>query len=148
MKIEKFPNGCEVLSIDDLNYEKIDQESLKKGLIDWCKADRNKWLDKPVNAIYNDLYLPIRKVRFDSLPDEDREKYIKDNKPFGISMDMIKNNSMIRYAIARIKMYGTPEKFIEVHGEYAFRRFFIKEKGASTDTRWEVIEELINKGFD
>ena len=148
MKIEKFPNGCEVLSIDDLNYEKIDQESLKKDLIDWCKADRKEWLDKPVNVIYNDLYLPIRKVRFFSLPDEDREKYINDNKPFGISMDMIKNNAMLRYAVARIKMYGSKEKFIEVHGEYAFNRFFTKEKGASTDTRWEVIEELINKGFD
>ena len=148
MKLEKFPNGCEVLSIDDLDYEKIALESLKKDLIDWCKADRNKWLDKPVNDIYRNLYIPIRKERFESLPPEELEKYIKDNKPFGISMDMIKNNSMIRYAIARIKMYGTPEKFIEVHGEYAFRRFFIKEKGASTDTRWEVIEELINKGFD
>ena len=47
-----------------------------------------------------------------------------------------------------VKMYGTPEKFIEVNGEYAFNRFFVKETGAKLDTRWETIIELMNNGFD
>ena len=149
MKKEKFPNGCEVLSIDDVDYQKIAQDSLKKDLIDWCKADRVKWLREPLNAIYANLYLPTRKEKFDNLPLEEKAKYLKEGgKTFGISMDMIKNNAMIRYAIERVKMYGSPEKFIEVHGEYAFNRFFVKETGAKLDTRWETIVELITNGFD
>lgn len=148
MKNEVFPNGCAVLSFDDLDYNKINEDSLKKDLIDWCKADRVKWLREPLNALYNDLYVPTRKMRFESLPSEVRNEYIEKNKVFGISMDMIKSNAMIRQAIARVKMYGTPEKFIEAHGEYAFNRFFVKETGAKLDTRWETIIELMNNGFD
>lgn len=148
MKNEKFPNGCGVLSLDDLDYEKIAADSLKKDLVDWCKADRQKWLTMAVNDIYGNLYLPTRKERFDALSEETKAEYIEKHIVFGISMDTIKTNAMLRYAIERIKLYGTREKFIEANGEYAFNRFFVKEKGSQLDTRWETIEELINKGFD
>ena len=148
MKNEKFPNGCGVLSFDDLDYEKIAADSLKKDLVDWCKADRQKWLTRAVNDIYDNLYLPTRKERFDALPEEKKAEHIEKHIAFGISMDMIKTNAMLRYAMERVKMYGTREKFIEVNGEYAFNRFFVKEKGSQLDTRWETIEELINNGFD
>ena len=116
MKNEKFPNGCGVLSLNDLDYEKIAADSLKE--------------------------------RFDALPEETKAEYIEKHIVFGISMDAIKTNAMLRYAIERVKLYGTREKFIEANGEYAFNRFFVKEKGSQLDTRWETIEELINKGFD
>ena len=144
MKNEVFNNGCAKLSFDDLDYNKINLESLKKDLIDWCKADRKKWLREAVNTIYDDLYIPTRIERFNNLPEEIK----KEKKAFGISCDTIKSNALIRQAIERIKLYGTREKFIEVHGEYAFNRFFAKETGAKLDTRWETIEELIKNGFD
>lgn len=34
MKNKKFPNGCGVLLLDDLDYEKIAADSLKKDLVD------------------------------------------------------------------------------------------------------------------
>jgi hypothetical protein len=148
MKNEEFQNGCAILSFDDLDYDKIAQESLKKDLVDWCKADREKWLREDVKVIYDDLYLPIRKERFDSLPEEEKSKYFEKNLPFGINMDMIKSNAIIRYAIERVKLYGTKDKFIEVHGEYALNRFFVREPGSKLDTRWETIEELIKTGFN
>jgi len=149
MKRESFPNGCEVLSINDLNYEKIAQDSLKKDLVDWCKANREEWLKMDVNIIYEALYIPTRKVLFDALPLEEKAEYLKKGgKTFGISMDAIKNNAMIRYAIEYVKMYGSPEAFIKAHGEYAFNRFFTKEAGAKLDTRWETIVGLIDNGFD
>jgi hypothetical protein len=148
MRNEKYHNGCELLSLDDLDYNKIASESLKKDLVDWCKADRKKWLDKPLNYVYSNLYLPIRSERFSSLPNEEKNNYIEKKKAFGIGMDSIKTNAMLRYAIERIKFYGTKENFIEAHGEYAFNRFFAKEPGSKLDTRWETIEELIKNGFD
>ena len=148
MRNEIYPNGCGILSLDDLDYNKMASESLKKDLVDWCKADRQKWLTRTVNDIYDNLYLPTRKERFDELPEETKVEYIEKHIVFGISMDTIKTNAMLRYAVERVKLYGTREKFIEVHGEYAFNRFFVKEKGSQLDTRWETIEELINKGFD
>ena len=148
MKNEIFPSGCAILSVDDLNYDKIAQDSFKKDLVDWCKADREKWLREDLNTIYRDLYLPIRQQRFNELPEDKKTELIEKNQSFGISMDMIKSNAMIRYAIERVKTYGTKENFIETHGEYAFNRFFLREAGAKLDTRWEVIEELIKNGFD
>ena len=148
MRNEIYPNGCGILSLDDVDYNKIAAESLKKDLVDWCKADRQKWLTRAANDIYDNLYLPIRKERFDALPEEVKAEYIEKHIVFGISMDMIKTNAMLRYAVERVKLYGTREKFIEVHGEYAFNRFFVKEKGAQLDTRWETIVDLIEKGFD
>lgn len=148
MKNEVFNNGCAKLSFDDLDYDKINEDSLKKDLIDWCKGGRKKWLREAVKAIYDDLYIPTRKERFNNLPEEVKNELIEKKKVFGISCDVIKNNASIRQAIARIKLYGTKEKFIEVHGEYAFNRFFVKETGAKLDTRWETIEELIKNGFD
>ena len=143
MKFEKYPNGCGWLRVDDLDAEKIALESVKKDLIDWCKADRGKWLTEPLNAIYANLYIPIRNERFNSLPEEDKDK------PFGIKMDIIKNNALIRYNIERVKMYGSPEKFIEAHGEFIFNRVFCKpEKGSKLDLSWKSIEEKINNGFD
>ena len=147
MRKKKFPNNCELLSLDDLDYNKIASESLKKDLVDWCKADRKEWIDKPLNHVYAALYLPTREKIFSSLSDEEKNDYIEKKKAFGISMDAIKTNAMLRYAIERAKFYGSKEKFIETHGEYAFKRFFIKESGSKLDTRWETIEELIKKGF-
>lgn len=148
MRNEIYQNGCGILALDDLDYAKIASESLKKDLVDWCKADRQKWLREDVKTIYDDLYLPTREERFNSLPEEVRNEYIEKHIVFGISMDMIKTNAMLRYSIARVKHYGTREKFIEVHGEYAFNRFFTKEPKSKLDTRWETIEELIKSGFD
>jgi hypothetical protein len=148
MKNEIYPNGCAILSFDDLDYNRIAQDSLKKDLVDWCKADREKWLKEAVNTIYDELYIPTRAERFENLPDDVRNEYIEKKKVFGISCDVIKCNALIRYAIERVKMYGTKEKFIEIHGEEAFNRFFLKEAGAKLDTRWEIIEELIENGFD
>ena len=142
MKKEKFPNGCEVLSIDDVDYQKIAQDSLKKDLIDWCKADRKEWLRNDLNTIYNVLYIPTRTAMFDKLSDEEKKK------PFGIQMDTIKNNCIIRQAVARVKMCGTKENFIAQHGEHVFNRFFRHDKGTTLDTRWEVIEDLIKNGFE
>lgn len=143
MNINYYKNCCITLSFDDLDYNKIASESLKKDLVDWCKADRKKWLRTSVNYIYEQLYLPTRKKRFDSLPEEEQIKYVKEKKPFGISMDVIKKNALYRYNIERIKMYKTKENFIKVHGEYAFNRFF-----CGPDLEWETIEDLIIKGFD
>lgn len=140
--IKKFNNGCGVIELHDLDFDKIAQESLKKDLIDWCKADRKEWVKEDLNTIYNVLYLPTRNYRFVRLSDEDKKK------PFGVSMDTIKSNAMLRYAIARVKLYGSKENFIKEHGEFVFNRFFVKEKGSSLDTRWESIEELIKNGFD
>ena len=148
MRNEVYPNGCGLLSLDDLDYNKIASDSLKKDLVDWCKADRQKWLTEPLNHVYNNLYLPMRKEKFESLPEEVRNEYTEKKKVFGVDMDTIKTHAMLRYAIERIKLYGTKEKFIEIHGEYAFNRFFVKEKGSKIDTRWETIEELIKTGFD
>jgi hypothetical protein len=140
---EIYPNGCGILSINDINAEKISLESLKKDLIDWCKADRKKWLVEPLNAIYANLYKPTRDERFNSLSEEEKKK------PFGINMDIIKINAMIRYNIERIKMYGSPEKFIEKYGEFIFNRIFCKpEKNSKLDLRWEIIENKMNNGFD
>ena len=56
---------------------------------------------------------------------------------------------MIRYNIERVKMYGSPEKFIEIHGEFVFKRVFCKpEKGSKLDLSWEFIEKLIEDGFE
>jgi len=140
--IKKFNNGCGVIELHDLDFDKIAQESLKKDLIDWCKADRKEWLKNDLKAIYNVLYIPTRKHRFDLLSDEDKKK------PFGVSMNTIKSNTMLRYAIARVKLYGSKENFIKEHGEFVFNRFFVKEKDSSLDTRWETVEELIKNGFD
>jgi hypothetical protein len=149
MKNESFDNGCAILSFDDIDYNKIAAESLKKDLVDWCKADREKWLRRAVNDIYDNLYLPTRKERFESLSEEEKEKYSKEKKPFGISMDAIKKNALYRYNIERMKIYGSPEKFIEVHGEYAFNRFFCAPDGHSKlDLRLELMVELIKNGFD
>ena len=143
-----FPNGCGVLSLNDLDYQKIASDSIKKDLVDWCKADRQKWLTKPINEIYNNLYLPTRNERYNSLPNDVKAEYVEKNKPYGISMDEIKTNALLRYAIERVKLYGTKEKFIELNGEYAFERFFCKEAGSKLDTRWETVKELLDKGFD
>ena len=140
--IKKFNNGCGVIELHDLNFDEVAQESLKKDLIDWCKADRKEWLKNDLKAIYDALYMPTRKHRFDLLSDEEKKK------PFGISMDTIKSNAMLRYAIARVKLYGSKENFIKEHGEFVFNRLFVKEKGSSLDTRWESIEGLIKNGFD
>lgn len=131
MKREIFTNGCEILSFDDLDYAKISSDSMKKDLIDWCETDREIWINQDVKTIYNNLYLPAR-----------------DKKGLSINMDTIKHNAMLRYAIERIKLYKTKENFIKVHGEYAYNRFFLKEKGSKLDTRWETVEELIKNGFD
>ena len=149
MKNEIYPNGCAILSFDDLNYNKIAQDSFKKDLIDWCKADREKWLREDVKAIYDDLYLPTRNDRFENLPDDVRNEYIEKKKVFGIDNNIIKKNALYRYNIERIKMYGSKEKFIEAHGQYAFDRFFcIPEDGSKLDLSWEFIEELMKNGFD
>lgn len=108
----------------------------------WYKADRKKWLKNDLNTIYNVLYIPIRNEKFSKLDDEAKEK------PFGLSMDVVKRNAMLRYAIARVKLYGTIDNFIKEHGEFVFHRFFNKEKGSGLDTRWENIEALIENGFD
>lgn len=141
-KIEKYNNGCGRIIINDINYEEIALDSLKKDLIDWCKADRKEWLKNDLNAIYEALYIPTRNARFEELDEEARKK------PFGINMDMIKSNAMLRYAIARVKLYGTKEKFIKQHGEFVFNRFFVKEKGSGLDTRWETVEKIIEDGFE
>lgn len=141
-EIRKFNNGNGVIVVNDIDHDKIAHESFKKDLIDWCKADRKEWLKNDLNTIYNVLYLPTRKEKFDLLTDEEKKK------PFGISMDTIKSNAMLRYAIARVKLYGNKDNFIKEHGEFVFNRFFVKEKGSSLDTRWETVEELIKNGFD
>jgi hypothetical protein len=138
-KIEKYNNGCGRIIINDINYEEIALDSLKKDLIDWCKADREKWLKNDLNTIYEALYIPTRKARFELLDDEVKKK------PFGINMDVIKGNAMLRYAIARVKLYNSSENFIKEHGEFVFNRFFRKD--GNLDTRWETIEELIKNNF-
>ena len=139
-KIEKYNNGCGRIIINDINYEEIALDSLKKDLIDWCKADREKWLKNDLNTIYEALYIPTRKARFELLDDEAKKK------PFGINMDIIKGNAMLRYAIARVKLYNSSENFIKEHGEFVFNRFFRKD--GNLDTRWETIEELIKNNFN
>ena len=141
-KVEVFNNGCGVITLDDIDYKKIVIDSLKKDLIDWCKADRERWLGEEINTIYRALYIPTRTVWFNDLDEESKKK------PFGINMDTIKSNAMLRYAIARVKLYGSKENFIKEHGEEVFNRFFTKDKGSSLDTRWETLEGLIEKGFN
>jgi len=149
MRNEIYQNGCGLLSVDDIDAEKISLESLKKDLIDWCKVDRKKWLAEPLNVIYANLYKPTRDERFNSLSEEDKKEYIEKNKPFGINMDIIKNNAMIRYNIERVKIYRSPEKFIELYGEFVFNRVFCKpEKGSKLDLSWKFIEDKMNNGFD
>lgn len=145
MRIDIFPNGCGVSSLDDLDYNKIASESLKIDLIDWCKGDREKWLRTSVNDVYDNLYLPTRKERFESLPKDVKNEYIEKNKVFGINMDTIKSNALIRYAMARVKYYGTKENFISKHGDFALERYFPEDSKASIS--WEKAEELINNGF-
>jgi hypothetical protein len=139
-KIEKYNNGCGRIIINDINYEEIALDSLKKDLIDWCKADREEWLKNDLNTIYETLYIPARNARFEELDEEAKKK------PFGINMDAIKGNAMLRYAIARVKLYGSSENFIKEHGEFVFNRFFRKD--GNLDTRWETIEELIKNNFN
>ena len=139
-KIEKYNNGCGRIIINDINYEKIALDSFKKDLIDWCKADREEWLKNDLNTIYEALYSPTRKARFELLDDEAKKK------PFGINMDVIKGNAMLRYAIASVKLYNSSENFIKEHGEFVFNRFFRKD--GNLDTRWETIEELIKNNFN
>ena len=139
-KIEKYNNGCGRIIINDINYEKIALDSFKKDLIDWCKADREEWLKNDLNTIYEALYIPTRKAKFELLDDEAKKK------PFGINMDVIKGNAMLRYAIARVKLYNSSENFIKEHGEFVFNRFFRKD--GNLDTRWETIEELIKNNFN
>ena len=141
-EIKVFNNGCGIIKINDIDYDKIAYESFKKDLIDWCKADRKEWLKNDLNTIYNALYIPTRNAMFNELDEESKKK------PFGINMDMIKSNAMRRYAIERVKLYGTKENFIKEHGKFVFDRFFTKDKGSSLDTRFETIEELIKTGFD
>ena len=140
--VKTFNGGCGVTELYDIDNDFIAKDSLKKDLIDWCKADRKEWLKNDLNTIYNVLYIPTRIARFNELSDEDKKK------PFGIHMDTIKNNCIIRQAVARVKMYGTKENFIAQHGEYVFDRFFRHDKGTVLDTRWEVIEDLIKNGFE
>jgi hypothetical protein len=139
-KIEKYNNGCGRIIINDINYEEIALDSLKKDLIDWCKADREEWLKNDLNTIYETLYIPTRNARFEELDEEAKKK------PFGINMDIIKGNAMLRYAIARVKLYCSSENFIKEHGEFVFNRFFRKD--GNLDTRWETIEELIKNNFN
>ena len=140
--IRTFNGGCGVIEINDINIAEIEHDSLKKDLIDWCKADRKEWLKNDLKTIYNVLYIPTRVERFNNLTEEEKKK------PFGIHMDTIKGHAIIRQAIARVKKYGTKENFISQHGEDVFNRFFLHEKGTKLDTRWEVIENLIKDGFD
>ena len=137
-----FNGGCGVIEMNDLDFDFIAKDSLKKDIIDWCKADRKEWLRNDLNTIYNVLYIPTRTAMFNKLSDEDKKK------PFGIQMDTIKNNCIIRQAVARVKMCGTKENFIAQHGEHVFNRFFRHDKGTTLDTRWEVIEDLIKNGFE
>ena len=140
--VKTFNGGCGVIEMHDLDFDFIANDSLKKDLIDWCKADRKEWLKNDLNTIYNVLYIPTRVARFNELSDEEKKK------PFGIHMDTIKNNCITRQAVARVKMYGTKENFIDQHGEHVFNRFFRHDKGTVLDTRWELIEDLIKNGFE
>ena len=140
--VKTFNGGCGVIEMNDLDFDFIAKDSLKKDLIDWCKADRKEWLRNDLNTIYNVLYIPTRTAMFDKLSDEEKKK------PFGVQMDTIKNNCIIRQAVARVKMCGTKENFIARHGEYVFNRFFRHDKGTTLDTRWEAIEDLIKNGFE
>ena len=135
-------NLFQYLRLGILNYRVEFIDSLKKDLIDWCKADRERWLGEEINTIYRDLDIPTRTIWFNDLDEESKKK------PFGINMDTIKSNAMLRYAIARVKLYGSKENFIKEHGEVVFDRFFTKEKGSTLDTRWETIEGLIKENFD
>ena len=141
-EVKAFNNGCGIIKLDDIDYDKIIQDSYKKDLIDWCNADRKEWLREDLNTIYNVLYLATRNYRYERLDEEEKKK------PFGLSMDTVKSNAMLRYAIARVKLYGSKENFIKEHGEVVFNRFFTKEKGSTLDTRWETIEGLIKENFD
>lgn len=140
--VKTFNGGCGVIEMNDLDFDFIAKDSLKKDLIDWCKADRKEWLRNDLNTIYNVLYIPTRTAMFNKLSDEEKKK------PFGVQMDTIKNNCIIRQAVARVKMCGTRENFIAQYGEHVFNRFFRHDKGTTLDTRWEVIEDLIKNGFE
>ena len=140
--VKTFNGGCGVIELHDIDNDFIAKDSLKKDLVDWCKADRKEWLKNDLKSVYNVLYIPTRIARFNELSEEEKKK------PFGIHMDTIKNNCIIWQAVARVKMYGTKENFIAQHGEHVFNRFFRHDKGTVLDTRWEVIEDLIKNGFE
>ena len=129
--IVTFPNGCSVISANDIDYDKIASESLKKDLIDWCKADRKVWLRRDLNEFYRTIYVSTRKARFnfallDAETDKDVEDLLTGKKKIGLNMDTIKKNALIRYNIERIKMYGSVENCIAELGENVFNRLFSK----------------------
>ena len=152
--IVTFPNGCSVISANDIDYDKIASESLKKDLIDWCKADRKVWLRRDLNEFYRTIYVSTRKARFnfallDAETDKDVEDLLTGKKKIGLNMDTIKKNALIRYNIERIKMYGSVENCIAELGENVFNRLFSKpDKHTKIDLRWETIQKIMEDGFD
>ena len=153
-KIVVFPNGCGVISANDIDYDKIALESLKKDLIDWCKADRKVWLRRDLNEFYRTIYVSTKKARFNfALLDAETEKDVEDlltgKKKIGINMDAIKKNALIRYNIERIKIYGSVENCIAELGKEVFDRLFSKpDKQSKIDLQWETIQNLMENGFN
>lgn len=139
-------NGGHIItSLNDIDCDKINSESVKKDYIDWCKADRKKWLKEGLNAIYERLYLPIRKARWDALSDAEKYNDKGEPKPFGIDMNSIKSHATYRILIERVKQYNSKDDFIERYGNDIYNHIFYKDGKANY--RWEYIEELISKGL-